>query len=608
MSCSLVNNTCGTGGWSGPLPGDPDTNALLTAVPAFGGIDVSWTAALVNPHAVAHTLLYRSSSPDFETAVRIAVVGGTFFYDKLESQIRQYYWIQIVSVNGTYGEVIGPASAIPRLSIDATIEALTSKIDKSVLAESLKQDIDNITVLGADLMQEINDRIAANELLGAALQTAQNGVDQAFSLIEEEIQQRTTAYNVLIQAINTMAAQINDTQAAIQNESLLRIEGDEALAQQTSLLYAAKSELQAAVNQVSQAIIDGDDALAIQISTVQTALNDSVASVQTSMQTQIDTVNGKVTQIGALYTAKVSVNGLIGGFGVYNDGTEVQAGFDVDTFWVGRTSSDKKKPFIIDSDTGETYIDKAVIPTLTADMIDTRGLSIKDTNGNIILAAGTALDWGRIGGAGKPVDGATVGAEFGKNITGQITSSNVSTFIDNAAIGNAQIGGDIYSDLWPNSEGAQGWYLQRHGNLYCANAYVRGDVEASSLKANTAMVDTLNIASNAVSASAIASGTSITVVVPTGGAGVHVIANVVFNNPANNDTMQNVKLVSDGITLVTQKCNVAGGQYVGYAWWPGLGSNSLSHYSFRSGGTHTFTVTSGAPIQSCTIHSFILKR
>jgi len=57
------------------------------------------------------------------------------------------------------------------------------------------------------------------------------------------------------------------------------------------------------------------------------------------------------------------VNGLIGGFGVYNDGSEVLAGFDVDTFFVGRTQANKVKPFVIKD--GETFIDEAVIQSLT---------------------------------------------------------------------------------------------------------------------------------------------------------------------------------------------------------------------------------------------------
>ena len=391
-----MSYTCGTGAWSGPLPGDPDNNSILTATPVFGGIDVTWTIPTVNSHAVAHTYLYRSTSSDFVSAVRIAVVGGATYYDKLDTLVSYYYWIQMVSINGTVGPVIGPASAVPRLSIEETIQALTGRIDSGVLAQSLKQDIDKISLINGNLFQEIQDRIAANELLGAAIQSAQTDASQAVSIIYDEVTQRTTAYNVLLQSLNTMAGQVNDNQAAIQNESTLRISKDEALAQQ--------------------------------ITDVQSAVGDDIAAVQTTLQTNINTVNGKVTDIGALYTAQVKVNGLIGGFGVYNDGTEVQAGFDVDTFWVGRTGPDKKKPFIIDSTTGEVFIDNAVINKLTADKIDSRGLTIKDEAGNIIFGSGNNLDWSRVAN------------KTGFASISQITPSNVTTYIANAAIGNAQIG------------------------------------------------------------------------------------------------------------------------------------------------------------------------
>lgn len=62
---------------------------------------------------------------------------------------------------------------------------------------------------------------------------------------------------------------------------------------------------------------------------------------------------------GALYTAKVQSGGLVGGFGIFNDGTEVEAGFDVDRFWIGRTDSDKRKPFIIDGNV--VYMNNAMI-------------------------------------------------------------------------------------------------------------------------------------------------------------------------------------------------------------------------------------------------------
>lgn len=104
---------------------------------------------------------------------------------------------------------------------------------------------------------------------------------------------------------------------------------------------------------------------------------------------------------------------------------------------------------------------------------------------------------------GRVEESATVGASFGdywgggRNITGAITPGNVTTYIDNAAIGNAQIGGNLWSTNW-NYAGGTGWLLDRSGNFYGNNIYARGDIEASSLRAGVAMVDALNIKGSAM--------------------------------------------------------------------------------------------------------------
>ena len=80
--------------------------------------------------------------------------------------------------------------------------------------------------------------------------------------------------------------------------------------------------------------------------------------------------------------------------------------------------------------------------SVSAAKINANGLTIRDPSGTIVLDAsgGAALDWSKIFGAGRPADGATVGATFGSNISGQITAGNVSTYIAAAAIGDAYIG------------------------------------------------------------------------------------------------------------------------------------------------------------------------
>ena len=323
---------CGTGGGNFPKPGDPDSNVILKATPAFGGIDVEWTFPAINPHAVAHTILYRSTSEVVDSAVRHAIVSGNFFYDKTTTAtpIRYYYWIQIVSVNGTYSEMIGPASAEARPTIEQMIELLTGQIDAGVLAQSLKTEIGKIQLNTLGINQEMIDRAKNDDALGVAFNEVSAHSDQTRALLQQEVLARTSSNEAFAASVNTLYTELGQSIAAVQTQQ--------------------------------QALATAQSSLASHITTVQSELEDDLASVQVGLQTNITMVGNKVTDIGALYTAKVDVNGLIGGFGVYNNGKIVEAGFDVDRFWVGRTTN-KKKPFIIEGN--EVFIDEAAINKLT---------------------------------------------------------------------------------------------------------------------------------------------------------------------------------------------------------------------------------------------------
>lgn len=301
MTCST--DSCGTGIGSVSFPSDPSNNAILSATSAFGGIDVSWSMPSTNPFGVAYTQLYRGVLPDFDAAILIANVGGNTYYDKSSSPllITYYYWIKLVSVNGTVGELIGPASASARPTIDEVILGLSNAIEYGTLNTALKSQIDNISLNYQALLTEVGHRTDGDQALSDTLALVQTSVDNALLYVNQEITARQA----------------------------------------------------------------GDSALVSQVNTVATVSANNLAAVQTSLSTNISTVAGKVTEIGALYTAKVTVNGLVGGFGVYNDGTAVEAGFDVDTFWVGRTGTDKKKPFIISG--GEVFINQAVIANASID-------------------------------------------------------------------------------------------------------------------------------------------------------------------------------------------------------------------------------------------------
>lgn len=351
---------CGTGGGNFPKPGDPDSNVILKATPAFGGIDVEWTFPAINPHAVAHTILYRSTSANVSNAVRHAVVSGNFFYDKSTSTslIEYFYWIQIVSVNGTYSEMIGPASATAKPTIEQMIELLTGQIDAGVLAQSLKTEIGKIQLNKLAVDKELLALAENDDALGAAYNEVVAFTENTRSLLQQETLARADANSAFVTSVNTLYADMQDVVAAVQVETDARVTADKSLAQQ--------------------------------ITTTQSQLGDEIASVQVGMQTKIDTVNGKVTEIGALYTAKVDVNGLIGGFGVYNDGKIVEAGFDVDRFWIGRTTN-KRKPFIIEGN--QVYIDEAAINKLTFS-------KLRDESGSFVVQNGRVkADYITIGNA-----------------------------------------------------------------------------------------------------------------------------------------------------------------------------------------------------------------
>jgi hypothetical protein len=96
--------------------------------------------------------------------------------------------------------------------------------------------------------------------------------------------------------------------------------------------------------------------------------------------------------------------------------------------WVSDTALTVNGNMVVDGTIKGTHI---ASETVTADKIDSRGLSIKDANGNIILAAGSSLsDLTGVGG----ITG--VGAFAALD---QVTQGNATTYIANGAIDTVQI-------------------------------------------------------------------------------------------------------------------------------------------------------------------------
>ena len=381
-SCSLDDGSCGTGEWGGwdgssippvvrPQPGEANNTTYLVAVPTFGGVTVRWALPTVNPYGVAYVLVYRNTTPNWDTAMNLGSAGsGNTYFDVIDNKedVSLYYWIRIVTSAGNTLPQVGPAKAEKRAFIGDLIEHLTGQIDSSVLAQKLKEEIVNITLNKKDLDSEIAKRIASNEVLSLAFARVQAGLDESIALMHTETVQRTEGMNAMMGLYTTMAAVNKDQSAAILQNKETIVTATSALSTQTTQWIAASAaDTKAIIDETRTSLTTADQAIGRRIDSVQASFGDQLAGVEQNMEADIRLVNGKMTAIGALWTAKTTVNGLVGGFGVYNDGRTVDAGFDVDTFWVGRTNSDKRKPFIISG--GVTYIDDALIRKLTFDKL-----------------------------------------------------------------------------------------------------------------------------------------------------------------------------------------------------------------------------------------------
>lgn len=133
---------------------------------------------------------------------------------------------------------------------------------------------------------------------------------------------------------------------------------------EASIEEVAGELIEAAVEQVTVAFTSADSAVASLVTTLRADMEDEFSEVRFDIGSFVTALGA----VGARYGVKLTTGGvnpaggatfLVGGFELLNDGSLVSAGFDVDEFWVGRTSVTGKKPFRIES--GVVYIDTAVI-------------------------------------------------------------------------------------------------------------------------------------------------------------------------------------------------------------------------------------------------------
>ena len=277
------------------------------------------------------------------------------------------------------------------------------------------------------------------------------------------------------------------------------------LATQISTVAAVASGNTALIQQEATARANADGAMASNISTLQINYNNMLGSIQTQQSiTSVTTgpawsastqyFKGKVVQYGGAlyqataaapsvgiapssnlsqwksvtnslygeYTVKIDNNGYVAGFGLANDGVTSQFLVRANVFAVGAPGVNGRYPFVIDTGTNQVVMDNALIKNLTSTNIAAGTINADSLNATNVRAAG----W--------------------------------------LKAGQLEVGEQIRSGNFIN--GVSGWAIDYLGNAQFNNVRVRGDIEANTLKANTAMVDTLHITGNAITVPVVAIG------------------------------------------------------------------------------------------------------
>lgn len=175
-------------------------------------------------------------------------------------------------------------------------------------------------------------------------------------------------------------------------------------------------------------------------SALNTELGARIAAAEAGSTTAVVAVSEKVDHLNASYTVKIDANGYVSGYGLASETNtvtgEALSSFAIraDTFSIATPHvpaspgqleilAAKHVPFMVKTTEEEidgvifkpgVYMDSAFITKITADQINSKGLNIKDADGNVIFGVGLGggttgkyMDYSGMGGATAPAANAT---------------------------------------------------------------------------------------------------------------------------------------------------------------------------------------------------------
>lgn len=337
---------------------------------------------------------------------------------------------------GTGGDLDGVVSAV--------IDRLANVIEFSHLAQSLRTRIDIINTLEKGL-NDISTKVATdNSVMAQQLLGLRGDLTDAVAYINSQVTIELNERQALVNSINQIVASLgNGLSAALQEESTVR-------AEQTGALFAEKTVKTDLAGNVSgyglSSYVDKTGAVS----------DFRVAADRFSIAPPAY-VSPAPPPYNQIHDGKVWVDTSGGGKGVTKWWSAAQGTWVATPVAAAQPFVYLTTPQILPDGTvvqPGLYVNSASITKLTADKIDTRGLTIKDGAGNILFGAGTPLSSSYIYGLGALAtknavhigstvrfpDGTVLNTNDFVHRLSKINSGNIGTYIDGAAITNAYIG------------------------------------------------------------------------------------------------------------------------------------------------------------------------
>lgn len=426
----------------------PPIPVNFTATSGLTGVFLKWD----NPHELydnhKDTQIFRSLTNDLETAEFHTNASASFMHhdDDVVFTQHYYYWIRFISL----AEVVGPFNSeegtIGSIVEDPAqlLERLSGALTNSELATELNSEIDLISG-PSSLAGSVNARILVQS----------NAIEEALTY-KASVQQLETATTIDGESITTLYTElesiVNDPESGLSSRASM-IEIDTAIATATGSEVTSLTQL---------------------------------ASISNENKAFIQEKSSVVDGLEALWSIKASVNDITAGIGLYvnpNDPESSLVYINAETVAIGAPGAEK-------------------LGLVVQNNYDGAG------NNRVVMDAASIVN--------LIVTNAMVDSINVAKLDG-VTSNWVLSNIGTGNIDNAYIGNIIESTNY--AAGSTGWRINKNGtvefrdgyfrgNGYFDSIYARGDIEASTLKANVAMidrahikqasVDTLRIAGNAV--------------------------------------------------------------------------------------------------------------